>query len=349
VLGVSLAACGNAKKDATGPSTNVLYAAARNITPAVRAGSASAAMATEGAPQLLVGNGMPWWSGNLGGLIFQTLRDYQYPRDEGQVDATNIYKVLLEAGNEFERDFPELAPITEKAVASPFDFGPFTVADTYDRAKNGIGGNQTFMAARQAGTDRHLLVAQASGDVSWITQGVHHGESKDLELNSMMVVRYSSGSMAGDVYGIRSWIKGNEATHTFTFRFLQFSYNHSGDMRYYYSVIGTGVSQGAGGHFLFHGRATHDPSPFGGAATGSWCFAAGDAEAQYQARFTASPPAEVDGGEVIDDASPCMVHKTGPAGLDAQLAAHPLWGPADVTFDPATFTGGGPSHLQLAF
>jgi hypothetical protein len=348
VLFVSMAGCG-AKKD-SGPTSNAIYAAARNITPAVRAGSVAASLAPERAPQALVANGMPWYSGNMGGLIFQTLRDYQYPRDEGQVDATNIYKVLFETGNEFERRFGDLSSITQKQVASPFDFGTFTVADTYDKARNAIGGTQTFMAARLAGNARHLLMAQAAGDATWITQGVHDGDSKELELNSIMLVRYSSGSMAGDIYGIRSWIKGNEATHAFTFRFLQFSYNHTGDMHYYYSVIGTGVSQGAGSHFLFRGSSSIDPSPFAaGPQTGSWCFAASDAEPQYQAKFEAFPPAETGGGEVIDAASPCFAYQDGPDGLDAQLAARPLWGAADVTFDPATFTGGGASHLELAF
>src|SRR5512141_1320532 len=103
------------------------------------------------------------------------------------------------------------------------------------------------MAARQAGNDKHMLVAMKQGDGSSIMQGVHKGDSKDLELNSLMVIRYSAGSMAGDLYGIRSSIKGNETTHAFVFRFLQFSYNHTMDVYYYYSVIGMGVSQGAGG------------------------------------------------------------------------------------------------------
>jgi hypothetical protein len=350
LLALWLAGCGGAKKESQGPSSNVLYAAARNITPAVASAAPTASFqAVGGAPMMAAAATMPWWSGNMGGLIFQTLRDYQYPRDEGKVDATNIYKVLLEAGNEFERRYPQLTAITEKAVASPFDFGPFTVADTYDKAKNNVGGATVHMAARQAGNDKHMLVAAASGDATWITQGVYRGDSKDLELNSMMIVRYTSGSMAGDVYGIRSYILGNETTHAFTFRFLQFSSNSAGGMHYYYSVIGTGISQGTGGHFLFYGRSTLDPSPFGGPATGYYCFQAGDAEAEYQAKFTAFPPAEVGGGEVIDASSPCLAYKEGATGLDAQLAAIPLWGPADVTFDPATFTGAGASHLELVF
>jgi hypothetical protein len=349
LLGLMLAGCGGSKSESHGPSSNVLYAAARNITPAVAAATTPSIQELPGAPRYAAAPTMPWWSGNMGGLIFQTLRDYQYPRDEGKVDSTNIYKVLLEAGNEFERRYPGLTAIPEKAVASPFDFGPFTVADTYDKAKNGVDGSTVYMAARQTGSEKHMLVAAKSGDATWITQGFHRSDTKDLELNSMMVLRYSAGSMAGDVYGIRSYIKGNETTHAFTFRFLQFSTNSTAGMNYYYSVIGTGVSQGTGGHFLFYGRSSLDPSPFGGPATGYYCFAAGDGEAQYQAKFTAFPPAEVGGGEVIDASSPCLAYKEGPGGLDAQLAANPLWGPADVTFDPTTFTGGGASHLELVF
>jgi len=340
-----LAACGGKKDSPDGPTSNAIYAAARNITPAVATGSGTRALA---APRAAVAATMPWWSGNLGGLIFQTLRDYQYPRDEGQVDATNIYKVLLEAGNAFESGFGELGAIAEKPVASPFDFGPFSISDTYDKAKNGVGGGPTFMAARQAGNDKHLLVASSMGGASSIMQGVYRGDTKDLELNSMMVLRYTAGSMAGDIYGIRSYIKGNETTHTFTFRFLQFSYNHAMEMHYYYSVIGTGVSQGAGGHFLFFGSGSNSPSSWG-PATGYWCFASGDPEAAYEAKFTAYPPALSEGGEPIAADSPCLGYKEGAEGIDAQLAARPLWGPSDVTFDPATFTGGGATHLELTF
>ncbi len=99
-----------------------------------------------------------------------------------------------------------------------------------------------------------------------------------------------------------------------------------------------GVSQGANGHFLFYGSG----SGFAGPATGYYCFASTDAEAQYQAKFTAHPPAESGDGEVIGAESPCLAYKEGAGGIDALLAAHPLWGPGDVTFDPATFTGGGP-------
>lgn len=345
LIGLFLPACGGKKDSHDGPTSNAIYAAARNITPAVATGAGAHALAARPAA---ADAAMPWWSGNLGGLIFQTLRDYQYPRDEGQVDATNIYKVLFEAGNTFERGFGSLDAIAEKPVASPFDFGPFSISDTYDKAKNGVEGNPVFMAARQAGNDKHLLVAMSTGNASSIMQGAYLGDTKDLELNSMTVIRYTAGSMAGDVYGIRSYIKGNEATHTFTFRFLQFSYNHAMDMNYYYSVIGTGVSQGAGGHFLFFGSGSNAPSSWG-PATGYWCFASGDSEAQYQAKFTAYPPAQTEGGETIAADSPCLGYKEGAEGIDAQLAAHPLWGPSDVTFDPATFTGGGSTRLELTF
>jgi hypothetical protein len=235
--------------------------------------------------------------------------------------------------------------MAEKAVASPFDFDAFAIADTYDKGKNGLDGEDVFMAAREVENVKHMLVAMKQGDVSAILQGVYDGGTKDLELNSMTLIAYTLGSMAGDTYGIRSYIKGNEATHTFDFRFLQFSYNHTMDMHYYYSVIGKGVSQGAGSHLLFYGQSSNAS---GGAGTsGYYCFAATDTETEYQAKFAAYPDSA--GGEPIGSESPCYAYRTEAGGIDAELAAHPLWGPSDITFDATAFTGGGATHLELSF
>ena len=342
-LAISGCGAGGSKGSET---SNVIYSAARNIAPVVVATS-SASSALQRSDAYLVARKeavvMPWWSGNLGGLIFQTLRDYQYPRDEGQVDATNLYKVLFEAGNAYEAKAGLLDAMTEKAVAAPFDFGAFTIADTYDKGTNGLSGEDVFMAAREVGNEKHLLLAMKQGDSSTIMQGVYNGDTKDLELNSLTLIPYTSGSMAGDIYGIRSYIKGNETTHTFEFRFLQFSYNHSMPMYYYYSVIGKGVSQGAESHFLFYGTSFSTGSGSSGDSSGYYCFAATDTETEYQAKFEAYPPSA--GGETIGSGSPCYGYKT---GVDTQLGTQPMWGPADTTFDPTTFAGGGATHLELS-
>ncbi len=346
LLGIVVAGCGGAGTDSRSAATsNAIYAAARKIAPVVTATSSSALTFQRNGVDLPRGSAaldMPWWSGNLGGLIFQTLRDYQYPRDEGKVDGTNLYKVLFEAGNAYENKAPLLAAMADKAVAAPFDFGAFAIADTYDKGKNGVDGQDVFMAAREVGNAKHMLLAMKQGDVSFIMQGVYDDGAKDLELNSMTLIPYTSGSMAGDKYGIRSHIKGNEVTHTFEFRFLQFSYNHTMEMHYYYSVIGKGVSQGAGSHFLFYGEASNVPGGTG--TSGYYCFAATDTETEYQAKFTAYP--DSGGGEPIDTGSPCYSYKT---DIDAELAAQPMWGPSDATFDPTAFTGGGATHLELSF
>ena len=354
LLGLVFAGCGGAGTDSKSAATsNAIYAAARKIAPAVQATSSSALSS----PARRRPNGvdlatrsaaldMPWWSGNLGGLIFQTIRDYQYPRDEGKIDATNLYKVLFEMGNAYESKAPLLAPMAEKAVAAPFDFRDFTIADTYDKAKNGVDGEDVFMAAREVEGVKHMLVAMKQGDASTVMQGVYDGGTKDLELNSMTLIPYTSGSMAGDTYGIRSYIKGNEATHTFEFRFLQFSYNHAMDVHYYYSVIGTGVSQGPESHFLFYGEASN-VGQWSSSTSGYYCFAATDTETEYQAKFAAHPDST--GGETIDVGSPCYAYKTGTDGIDAKKALHPMWGESDITFDPTAFTGGGATHLALSF
>jgi hypothetical protein len=45
----------------------------------------------------------------------------------------------------------------------------------------------------------------------------------------------------------------------------------------------------------------------------------------------------------------CYAYRTGTDGIEAKLAAHPMWGPSDITFDPTAFTGSGATHLQLSF
>lgn len=350
VMALTAVGCGGSGK---GSGNSFIYQSARKVAPAIKATAttspSSLGLTASDAP-VDGGSTLPWYSGNLGGLIYQSMQDYVYPDDEGKVDMLDIYKLLFETGQMFDAYSAQLDPITEQAIAAPFDFGATSIADTYDHAKNGVGTGVN-MATRVVGNDRHFLITMtqdnggngsSNGTGYSILQGKYNGDTGDLELNFLMVLRYTSGS----IYAMRTYLKGNDQTHTFDLRIFMPGGNSSmPDMHYLRSFIGTGVSEGAGNYYLFYGEdqsyqgATPPAQP---GMAGYWCFAATATEADYQQAMTVD---NVNGTNPVPDT--CTTQQT---HLDTDLKPG-LWHIADFVtdMDPSNFTGGGTDHLELSF
>jgi hypothetical protein len=311
--------------DSTDPG--VFYTAAKNTAPTVAPASATSALRSGEVSSLVppIFNTLSDWSGTTGYRIFYTIRDFDPTRDQGKVDGSNMYMALYSNGVTYNMLKSQLDSITEKTIASPFDFGNTAFSDNYNSAKTGLsGGNCTNctsnMAARTVDNDHHMLYTSASnsdGTTGYgVTQAKYNDDSKDLEMNMAYIVNYGSGPNSGSQYGVRTWIKGNAGTHSFSIRYMIF--NGTGTTYNNYSIVGRGISKGTG-NFLFYAKTSNSDLPSGG----YFCFDASADEAVFQSKFQSSPT-----GETIDTSSPCYTYKS---DLDVLIAD--MWNPGAFTAD----------------
>jgi hypothetical protein len=189
--------------------------------------------------------------------VFQLLRDYEFPRDEGRVDMSNVYKVLHTADDTLALGRAACAPIPAQEVAAPFPLG---AAGTYTCAGDDQrqAGYRSGFALREVGTATEALLTfrwapdaaqqQARGEL----QGRLDGATGEVELTMVNLVEYPPGSTmggaSGDGFALRTSLVGNGTTHHFTLRALTAS---TRDAQGGTSLVGKGVSRGAGEVFLF--------------------------------------------------------------------------------------------------
>lgn len=186
-------------------------------------------------------------------VAYQLLRDYTYPDDEGVVDMSNLYKVLWEASMRLDEAPGRCAAVT---LATDADLSPFAFDDLLGHSyalgmSEEEGGYGTSIAYAQAGDERRMLTSYkwAPDAAQQVTIGViqarHDTTSGDVGIRFAQAVRYPPGSTMGGESGggfaIRARIDGNSGTHAFE---LKMAINGT-------SIVGKGVSRGAGNWFLF--------------------------------------------------------------------------------------------------
>ncbi len=220
----------------TSSSDNFFYLATKEVAPAFN-GAASKKMTRA------------LTSGTLIYAVFELLRDYEYPADEGVIDMHNIYKVLYTAGQIYETAESGCSPITEASVASPFDLG---ITDAYNCAGNSGTMSDTYangFAIKDADPVKYALLTYrwAPGtpdhEEHGILQGSYNEAAGDLSLKMIHNVFYA----ASDGFVVRSDIEGNATTHAFTLKSISAG---TGTSTNYTSIVGKGISQGSGNYFL---------------------------------------------------------------------------------------------------
>jgi hypothetical protein len=255
-----------------GRSSNKLFLAMKATTPTF-----TATVSVSGAPKMKSSlASAPTFSDQAMNLAFQLLRDYSYPADEGVVDMTNIYKVLYEAGGYLDDAKSICSPLSSAvtdSLISSYAFSDF-LGHTYDCGGNmpESGGYGSSVAYREAGLDKYMLATYkwAPDDTQQITIGAiqtrFNDTTKDVELTFAQTVNYPAGSDMGGVSGsgfaTRTYIKGNSDTHAFELK-LAMSNQWGSPM----SIVGKGISQGAGNYFLMRDSANYYCLPAGATET----------------------------------------------------------------------------------
>jgi hypothetical protein len=181
-----------------------------------------------------------WANGYCPYEIYQTLREY-IP-DISTVGLENIYKLLYQAGGFYNMGLDTAKSIPEQVITLPFDFGN---GITYDRAGNDMKWKHGY-AIKEIDQKKY-------GIMSWevnhgarelgVFEGVYDAATKDLTIDMAVFVDYASSND----YSLRSRIVGNSETHVF--KLWVTKYNGAG---YSISMVGAGVSRGAGNYFLFN-------------------------------------------------------------------------------------------------
>lgn len=210
------------------------YDAVMNITPVISATSSeNSSLITS----RHVTTGWVW--GNPTYEIFNAFREYEFPRDEGVIDTSNVYKLLFEANHSYDDAVREVVELPELTVIdSPFDFG--AVSRSYTHASSEY-------ALSEDGDTVYALLTWIWDEDPKFSYGVFEGSfdtiTGDVEVDMVYLVDYPPGGNPegedGD-YCLRTYISGNEDTHFFTLRTSKVG---TGDSYYAISMIGTGISR----------------------------------------------------------------------------------------------------------
>ncbi|HPF70382.1 MAG TPA: hypothetical protein PLQ13_06915 [Candidatus Krumholzibacteria bacterium] len=241
---LALAGCGGdgSSTPTTPPppdGTNTLFDAVKLTVPAFTATTSAAKTGAIADPAMMA--------------AFQLLRNYTYPDDEGRVDMSNIYKVMWETGGHLEEAPYRCSgvPAAADAAITCFAFNDLLGhAYTFGMSEES-GGYGVSIAYATSGNEKRMLCSykwapEAAEQICiGVIQAAYDAVSGDISIRFAQAVQYPPGSMMGGAEGngfaLRAEIDGNSATHAFE---LKMANNTT-------SLVGQGVSRGAGNHFLF--------------------------------------------------------------------------------------------------
>lgn len=342
---VTLISCGGGSSSSSnGGSAINFYDNAESVMPRVTASTATS----------ISGNMRATWSsGSNLYEVYQLIRSYEYPTDEGHVDGSNMHKSMFEAEsnvdyaieqcggttNEDGSVTPSDYLITTQSIASPYDFGSDGLSQTYDCAftttETGTpvsGGETTYtksMAVRQSGTAYYLTMGlymtNDSADSPSAMQVEYDTDANTITVNDAYLVNYTTG----DKYAVRIFVDGDITTHLFSLKLLKGGWSESTQMENFISIAGHGYAEGAGNYYLFKMTT----SGIGSATNKYYCFASDTTEDEMMAMEDAGldeVPAEC-------------------ADLEAGLPGNYAADSSAVPMSTDAFTGGGDYHTELSW
>ena len=268
----------------------LFYATMQDTTPvySLITRAAPRAMASARASEELL-RGADWGEdpGNLLYSVFFTLREYQYPRDEGVVDRSNFYKLLFDAESVLSRGY-DLADALPEPVQID---APFAGIDTSGSSFSMAANNQSDQLSIAYSDSEDTLEALMTW--KWTeTENPDKAErgiayyvldkvTRDVTIDMTFSVDYDTATPETE-YNLRCKATGNAIDHSFEFNYLIGTT----------AIIAKGVSQGDGNYVIFkYGN---------GDGTYYLRVPAGSGESFFMDLFDAGAPAVTDPG-LLDD------------------------------------------------
>lgn len=191
--------------------------------------------------------------------IFNLFRNYEFPRDEGIIDTSNVYKFLFEALNHYNQAICRVRELEEPAlIASMYDFGNEPRLYTH--------ASDHYALTKEGDTIYALInwIWNESPKMSYmVMEGNINTTTGGLELNATYLVDYPpSGPNGGSGdYCIRTYISGNILTREIVVKSLV---NGSKEGSGATSQVGTGVvmSENSDDYFLIKMKANYQLSGY---------------------------------------------------------------------------------------
>ena len=194
--------------------------------------------------------------------LFNGFRMFDPEIHQGIIDGSNFFRALYDMNENLEMMLEVAEAIDPVVIQEPYEFGNSVV---YDHAANTYEeeSGRTYTdgyAYRIDGDVIHYLVTYRVTENEGLQstlgqlQGSYNSVSGDLDLAYIYLVEYSDGVY----YGVRNEITGNELTHEFELRMVNYD-SHGGVT----SMAGKGLSQGEDAFFLVKMDYGYGEDPYG--------------------------------------------------------------------------------------
>ncbi|MBF0363642.1 MAG: hypothetical protein HQK49_21665 [Oligoflexia bacterium] len=209
-----------------------------------------------------------WSSGGILYEIYQLIRDYQYPRDEGVIDGSNMYKAMHTVNSTYSSS-SQCTTIADQSVSPPFNFGSDQIDQTYNCSYSDTsvstptsGGSNTYytsLVRKEVGNESFVNVGWSyvgSNTTQNAMQGQFNTTTKQVKINLTYLVTYSSTNK----YSVRIHVSGNTDTGLFTLRLSKCSI--SSGTTTCNSIAGYGYSKGSNYYLFKVLQGSSDPKYF---------------------------------------------------------------------------------------
>lgn len=210
-----------------------------------------------------------WSMGNPLYDLYGLLQDYQFPRDEGKIDGSNMWKAMFEADTRVSNSLTQCQSITDVSVTSPFDFGSDSISATYNCNYDGTDSNESMgttylrsYVSKADGTKLYALLGDyltESGQTSpSATQIYYDSATNDIVINNTYLVVYTDNSY----YSVRIYINGNKTTNLFSLKLIKYpnvsiaAYGYAKGSDTYYLARVLGVSGPTDQYYCFKSETT---------------------------------------------------------------------------------------------
>jgi hypothetical protein len=187
-----------------------------------------------------------WGSGNPLYAVYFSCREFLSSRDEGSVDRSNIYKMMIDVDSVFTSISNEAQTITSQVITPPYASLP---TKTCEAVKNDETNKKAIALKVAANIIDSIMTWIWTDSPSKQEYGIavvgYDTSTKDLNIDMTYSVDYDLSSTATD-YNLRCQLSGNPEAHSFQFKYVIGSATAASAQ-----LVGKGISRGAGNYMLF--------------------------------------------------------------------------------------------------